>query len=82
MDRVLVTLKYADFEGDFELPCTVRLGELYPRLTAALQSIRLINSGSGTTFLEKDGSMLTDPNASLADYGVCDGNILYICRGG
>lgn len=78
---IVVTLQSKQYSQDFELPATVPLHELYPRLTEAL------HKAAGTQFqdfssviLEKDGAGLLDEAASLADYGVCDGCILNVVR--
>lgn len=79
MDSVVVTLKAEGFEKDVELPCRVRLGELYPRLTAALQHASGMKFGALTgVVLEKEGAGMLDLRATLLDYGVCTGSILEI----
>lgn len=73
-DKVVVTLKTEDFSRDYELPWSVNLGELYPRVLNALQetSGRVFRKYTGIVF-ELDGYGLLNRNASLSDYGVCTG---------
>ncbi len=81
MEKVIVTLRAEDFEKDFELPCSIPLGELYPRLTAALYETSAMKFGDYTgVVLEKDGAGLLDQKATLMDYGICTGSILEIAR--
>ena len=73
-DAVAITLKTDNFSRDFELPWSVELGELYPRVLKALQetSGSVFGKYTGIVF-ELDGCGLLDRNASLSDYGVCTG---------
>ena len=81
METVIVTLCAENFEKDFELPCAITLGELYPRLLAALQATSSMKFGDYRgVILEKDGAGLLERNATLLDYGICTGGILTIAR--
>ncbi len=78
-EKVVVTLKAAGFEKDFELPGRIPLSELYPRLTAALQQTSPRKFGDYTgVILEHDQAGLLDLSATLSDYGICTGSVLEI----
>ena len=81
METVVVTIACEKKERDYELPCLVRLKELYPRILAVM---REDNPGAfdGTraiVFRRTDG-FLCDPEATLADYGVQTGAKLELIR--
>ncbi len=79
METVIITLRAKDFEKDYELPCTIPLSELYPRLIVALQETSSMRFGNYSgVVLEQKGAGMLDLNASLLDYGVCDGLYLDI----
>ncbi len=81
METVIITLRAENFEKDFELPCTIPLSELYPRLTVALQETSAMRFGDFTgVVLEQNGAGLLDQKATLLDYGICTGSILDIVR--
>lgn len=78
-NTIIVTLKASGFEKDFELPNNVRLRELYPRLTSALQSTSSECFGDyETVLLELGESALLTEDATLSDYGVCTGSVLKV----
>ena len=75
--EVIVTLRYEKFSRDFSLPANVKLKELYPRLLKALQK------ASSSRFSEWKGVMLgtaegvlSDPEGTLSEYGICTGMYL------
>ena len=78
-NTVVVTLRSKGYEKDFELPSNIKLEELYPRLTSALQSANPKVFGDyESIILELDDSALLDTNATLNDFGVCTGKILTV----
>ena len=78
-NTIIVTLRASGFEKDFELPSNVRLRELYPRLTNALQSTSPKCFGDyDTVLLELNDSALLSEEATLSDYGICTGSILTV----
>ena len=79
-DTVLITLRIDDFCQDYEIPCDVRLWELYPRLLAVLQRENTLFRNFRGIILELDGAGLLDMFATLADYGVCTGDYLDVVR--
>lgn len=78
-NTIIVTLESSGYEKDFELPSKVKLRELYPRLTNALQSTSPKFFGDyEAVLLELDDSVLLNEDATLSDYGVCTGKTLKI----
>ena len=78
---VVVTLRAPGFSGDFELPGTVPLRDLYPRLLSVLKKIHSsIFVPYRGIILETDGRGLLNKQATLFDYGICDGYSLDIVR--
>lgn len=80
-DKVLITLTVEHFQCDYELPGSVALSELYPRL------LEVLKKDSSKTFgewkrlmLSNDVGVLSEETANLKDYGICSGSILKVVR--
>ena len=81
-ETIVVTLRTDQgFCQDFELPATVPLAELYPRLLAVLQQISHSFFSWKGLFLETEQGVLLDPDATLYDYGICSGYDLSVIQG-
>lgn len=80
---VVVTLQSDHFSRDFSLPVNVKLKELYPRLLNALQYVSSSRFADWNgVLLETEEGALLNLDATLADYGVCTGSILYLAEEG
>lgn len=80
-ETVLVTLRTKGFSQDFELPCNVKLSELYPRLMAVLKEMKGgLFDDCAEVILEAGGCSMTDGLATLGDYRICTGCVLDIVR--
>lgn len=78
-NTIIITLKANGYEKDFELPSNVKLRELYPRLTSALQFTSPKYFGDyETVLLEREDSALLNGDATLSDYGICTGSTLKV----
>ena len=80
---VTVTLQTKQgFCLDFDLPATIPLSKLYPRLLAVLQQTgNACFSGWNQLFLQTHEGVLSDLDATLYDYGICRGQYLTIIQG-
>ena len=82
-EQVLVTLHLDRAERDYALPCRVPLGELYPRLLTVLQASDADTFRRANAIcLQREDGFLLDPNATLLDYGVKDGDRLTVSKEG
>lgn len=82
-ETIIVTLRSErEFFCDFELPATVSLAELYPRLLAVLQQMHPADFSSwNSLLLEVEAGVLLDTSATLYDYGICSGCYLTVIQG-
>lgn len=78
IDTVVVTLSAPEFSADFELPLNEPLAELYYRLLRVLHKTYKDFCVFEGIVLEKNGAGMINQSATLADYGVHDGEILSI----
>lgn len=81
-DKVVLTMVLPNCEKDFELPATIPLRELYPRMLVVLSRMFPEDYAkcSGITFRNETG-LLDDPDVSLAGCGVRTGcRLSVICK--
>jgi len=79
-DSVIVTLHSSNFAQDFELPSNVPLVELNIRVLKVLQVIYNLFLDSIGIIFEINGAGMLDETATLSDYGIRDGDIIYLAE--
>ena len=79
-ETVILTLYTKSFSRDFELPANIPLSLLYPRLLSVLARVDKSFAGWEDMFLLRAGKAMVFPEASLADYGIYDGELLEVVR--
>lgn len=80
MEEIIVTIRTGQDSCDYALPSNMPLKDLYPRLQRILTARGNILRNYTGIVLELDGGGMLDGNATLADYGVCNGCFLDVTR--
>lgn len=80
-DKETVTLKHESFICDYELPVSIPLSELYPRLLMVLKhDAPKIFGDWKQLLLWIDAGACSELSATLSQYGVSSGEVLTIIR--
>lgn len=78
---IIVTVRFGSRAVDMELPCRMPIGLLSKRLLNALQILNPIQFGDmHGLWIAHKGRYLLDEDASLDDYGICDGDYLTVAE--
>lgn len=75
-DNVIITIKYENLEGDFEIPAKVPIKSCEDSLKSALkvQFPQLVFHGKKIRLKSREGYLR--PEYSLEQYGIYDGTII------
>ena len=80
-NSIIVTVKFGGNSEDMELPYRLPIRLLSKRLLNALQTLNPIQFGHmHGLWIVHQGRYLLDEDASLQDYGMCDGDYLTVAE--